>query len=133
MSSLLGGEVQMEFSPVGAVTPHIKSGRLRALAVTSAEPSLLVPGLPTLAESGIPNYQSVMATGFFAPANTSQAIISRLNQDLVRTLHLPDSKQKLSSSGVESIGTSPETFAAAVKLEMARMGKVIKDAGIRGE
>ncbi len=132
INALIAGEVQLVFPSAAAVSPHIKSGKLRALAVTSAEPSALAPGLPAVAAT-VPGYEALQMYGVFAPAKTPDAIIRRLNQEIVRVLNRPDIKQKFLSSGAETIGNSPEEFAATIKTDMARMGKVIKDAGIREE
>ena len=133
INGLLRGEVQLSFPTAAAVASHVKSGRLRALAVTSAEPSALVPGLPTVAASGLPGYESEVTSGVFAPAKTPEAIVKRLNQEIVRLLNQPDIKQKFFDSGVEIVGSSPEQLAAKIKSDIARLGKVIKDAGIRAE
>lgn len=128
---LMSGEVQLFFANAGAVAPHMKSGRLRALAVTSAQPSALLPGLPTVAAGGLPGYELVSVQGIFAPARTPAAIIQRLNQEIVPFLQRPDTKERFLAAGVESLGSTPEELAATVKSEMDRLGKVIREAGIR--
>lgn len=133
LNALLGGQVQLMFATSVAVAPHIKSGRLRALAVTSAEPSALVPGLPTLAASGLPGYESVAMFGVFAPAKTPATLISQLNREIVRVLNRAEVKERVFNAGSEAVGSSPEKFAAAMRAEIAKMGKVIRDAGIRDE
>ena len=130
---LIGGQVQMMFATAGSVASHMKSGTLRALAVTSAQPSELLPGLPAVAASGLPGYESVSIYGVFAPAKTPPAIINRLNREILVLLKRTDVREKFLSSGVETVGSSPEQLAAIVKSEMARLGKVIKDAGLRVE
>ncbi|OGA38481.1 MAG: hypothetical protein A3G24_13265 [Betaproteobacteria bacterium RIFCSPLOWO2_12_FULL_62_13] len=133
MTSLVSGEVQLEFATGGSVAQYLKMGKLRALAVTSAQPSPLIPGVPTIAASGVPGYESVGMTGMLAPAKTPGTIISRLSHEIVRVVNQPDVKQKFADSGVEAIGNSPEEFAAKMKLEIARWSKIFKDAGIRAE
>jgi tripartite-type tricarboxylate transporter receptor subunit TctC len=133
MAALMSGEVQLEFVATGAVAPHVKSGRLRPLAVTGAERSVLAPGLPTIAASGVPGYESASTYAIFAPAKTPASLISRLNQEIVRVLYAGDAKDRLFNSGMEAVGSSPEKLAATIKSEMSRMGKVIKDAGIKTE
>jgi len=133
LNDLLGGQVQLMFSPASPAMPHVKSGRLRALAVTSLQPSALLPGVPTVASSGVPGYESSTIVGILAPAKTPDAIINRLNQAIVRSLNTPDVKQKSLNAGMEVVGSTPEQFAATMKSEMARLGKVIKDTGIRAE
>ena len=130
---LLGGRVQIMFANAASVSPHIKTERLRALAVTSAQPSALVPGLPTIAASGLPGYEAITMYGVFAPAATPPAIISRLNQEIVKALRRPDIKEKFFGAGVETVGSPPDQLSAAMKSEMTVMGKLIRDAGIRDE
>ena len=132
LTAVVGGEIQLEFASVAATAPHIKAGRLRALAVTSAQPSALAPDLPTVAAT-LPGFESAGMTGMFAPAKTPAAIINRLNQELVQVLNRADVKEKVFNAGAEIGGNSPQQFAAAIKSEMGRLGKVIKDAGIRVE
>jgi tripartite-type tricarboxylate transporter receptor subunit TctC len=133
INALVAGEVQLAFATPGSVAPHIASGRLRALAITSAQPSPLLPGLPTIAASGVPGYEAASIVGAFAPAKTPAATINRLNQEFVRVLNRPDVKERFVKVGVETVGSTPEEFGAKVKSEMARMGKVIQEAGIREE
>ena len=131
ITSLISGETQLYITDTGLVAPHVKSGKLRALAVTSAAPSALAPGLPTVAASGVPGYEAVAMTGIWAPAKTPGAIIARLNQEIVRVLNLPDVKEKFLNAGAEVVGSSPEQLAATIKSEIAKISKVIKDAGIK--
>jgi tripartite-type tricarboxylate transporter receptor subunit TctC len=128
--ALVGGEVHLMFSGLGSVAPHLKSGRLRALAVATSRPSALVPGLPTVAAAGVPGYEAASIIGMFAPAKTPATIIHLLNQEIVRALNRADVKELFLNSGAEVVGSSPEEFAATIKSDMARLGKVIKDAGI---
>ena len=131
VSAVLGGEVRVMFANTAVAAPHVKSGKLRALAVTSTQPSALAPGVPTVATSGLPGYESVSIYGMLAPAKTPAAIISRLNQEVVRFLVTPQVKEKFLQSGVEVVASSPKEFAAAIKSDMTTLGKVIKEAGIR--
>ena len=133
VTALIGGEVTLIFSAAAATAPHVKSGRLKALAVTSAQPSALAPGLPTVAASGLPGYEALALIAVFAPAKTPAAQINRLNQEFVRALNEADSKERFFNAGMEVIGNSPEQTAAMVGVEMSKWGKVIKDAGIRVE
>ena len=111
----------------------LKSGKVRALAVTSSEPSATFPGLPTVAAAGLPGYEALIVYGMLAPAHTPAAVIGRLNRETVAVLRRPDVREKFVNFGVESFGSTPEEFAALLKSDLARMGKVIKDAGIRVE
>ena len=133
VAALAAGEVQVTIMDAPSAAPFVKSGRLRSLAVTSAAPSALAPGLPTVSASGLPGYEFVGLTGMLAPAKTPPAIINRLNQEVVRVLNLPDVKEKLLNIGSEVIGGTPEQFAAALKSDVATLSKVIKDAGIKAE
>jgi tripartite-type tricarboxylate transporter receptor subunit TctC len=131
LNDLVGGQVQLMFATAGSVSPHIKSGRLRAIAVTSAEPSILAPGLPTVAASGLPGYESISIYGVFAPARTPAPIISQLNRAIVAVLNMPDVRERFFNVGVETVGSTPEQYAATIRADIARMSKVIRDAGIQ--
>jgi len=102
------------------------------LAVTSAKPSPLVPGLPAIA-ADLPGFESVSIYGLFAPAKTPPAIVNKLHEEVVRALNRPDVKEKFLASGQEAISSTPEEYSALIKEDMARMGKVIKAAGIHEE
>jgi tripartite-type tricarboxylate transporter receptor subunit TctC len=130
---LLSGEVQMVFGSAGAVMSHAKSGKLRALAVTSPQPSILVPGLTTVSAAGLPGFEIGTIFGFFAPGKTPEAVVRRLNQEIVRFVNTADTKEKFIGLGVEPVGSSPEELTATMKAEMSRLGKVIKNAGITAE
>jgi tripartite-type tricarboxylate transporter receptor subunit TctC len=132
-AELIGGHVQLSFGTGGTVAPHVKAGKLRALAVTSQSRSVVFPELPTVAESGVPGYEAVQILGVFAPAKTPVPIITRLNQEIVRAVNQSDIKAKLLNSGVESVGSSPAQFAANIKIDMDKWGKLIRDTGIRAE
>ena len=131
INALIGGEVQLSFPSAASVAPHVKSNRLRALAVTSAEPSPLAPGLPTVAASGLPGYESVGMTALFAPAKTPAAIIGRLNEELVRFLRTAEAKETFFNNGVEAESSTPEQLAAAMKSDIAKWGKLIREIGLR--
>jgi tripartite-type tricarboxylate transporter receptor subunit TctC len=118
------------FANAGSVAAHLQSGRLKALAVTSAKPTPLLPGLPTIAAGGLPSYEMVSIQGIFAPAGTPDAVVARLNRELIPFLRRADTKEKFFAAGVESIGGTPDELAATVNTEIARLGKVIKAAGI---
>lgn len=133
LSAMVAGQVHVSFGSAGSAMPHIKSGRLRALAVTSAQPTALAPGLPTVASAGLPGYEAVVINGIHVPAKTPSAIIIRLNQEIVRVLNHADVKERFFQSGSDVIGSAPAESLAKIKSEIARMGKVIKDAGIRAE
>jgi tripartite-type tricarboxylate transporter receptor subunit TctC len=133
MADLIGGHVQLTLGTPAQLMPHIKSDRVRALAVASLKPSALFPGLPTISESGVPGFESGVITGIFATARTPEPIINRLNAEIVRYFSAAETKQRLLNMGVEAVGSSPEALAAAIKVDMAKWGKLIKDAGIRAD
>jgi tripartite-type tricarboxylate transporter receptor subunit TctC len=111
----------------------LQSGKVRALAVTTAQRSALFPALPTVAESGVPGYEAASINGMFAPAGTPAAIIARINAEVSKLFARPDVKEKFTNIGVEAVASSPEEFSATVKAEIARMGKMIRAAGLRDE
>jgi len=134
ISAMIGNEVQMAIFDAGLIAPHAKAGRLRALAVTSTEPSELAPGLPTMAASGLPGYESIGMTGIFAVGRTvPQPIIGRLNEEIRRFLDKPEIREQFLKSGVEMVASSPEEFAAAIRADVVKTGKLIKDIGLKVE
>ncbi len=132
LNGLIAGETQIMFPNVGSVMTHMKSGRVRALGVSSAQPSALAPGLPTIA-SVVPGYEFVAVICLYAPAKTPRAIVEQLNREAARVLKAPDVKERLFNAGNEVVANSAAEFAAYMKADMQKMGKVIKDAGIRAE
>jgi hypothetical protein len=131
LTDLIGGQIHLTFATASSVTPHLKSGRLRGLGVSSAKPSPLLPGLTTIAAAGLPGYESSSLQGVFAPAGVPAPNLQKLSQEITRYLHSNDAREKFLAVGVETVGSTPEQFTAAMKAEMSRMGKVIRDAGIR--
>src|SRR4051794_31434009 len=130
LNDLLGGEVQLLFGTVVALVPHIQSGRLRALAVTGRKRSALIPDVPTLRESGLPEYEAGSWYGIEAPAGTPRPIIEQLNAVIVKALRQPDVAKRLAAEGAEVVGSTPEEFGAHIKSELARVEKVVRAAGI---
>lgn len=133
VNDLIAARVHIMFPSIAAVISNVRAGKLRALAVTSTEPSGLLPGVPTVAGSGYPDYEAVSSHALFAPAGTPSAVIQRIHQEAVHALQRADVKDKLFQIGVDVAGSSPEQLAATMKSEMARMGKLIRDKGIRAE
>lgn len=131
--ALLSGEVDVVFSDMAVVLPHVNAGKLRALAVTSAKPTPLVPGVPSIAESGVPGFAMVAWWGVLAPAGTPQPIITQLNTELVRILQLPDVKKSFAALGVDNIFSTPEEFAKLIQAEVVQYAKLIKDVGLKME
>ena len=132
ITAVVSGEVQVAIVPPATAAPHVKSGRLRTLAVTSAEPSSLLPDVATLASS-LPGYEFVGVAGLWAPANTPAAIIELLNREVVRALNRPDVRTLFLNRGLEIVAGSPAQFAATIRSDMARIGKLIKDAAIKAD
>lgn len=128
---VIAGQVPVMFNNPASIMPHLKAGRLRAIAVSSAERSPLLPALPTLAESGVPGFEVRSWHGAFAPAATPRDIVNRLNADIVQALRQPDIKERFASQGVELVGNKPEEFAAFLQKEHAKWSKVVKASGAR--
>ena len=131
INALMAGEVQIMFCNATIAAPHIKAGKVRALAVGSPERSALLPDLPTLAASGLPGFESVVAQGIVLPARTPPPLVSRISQEIARVLNKADVKERHFSIGVETVASSPEEFAATIRKDIERWGRVIKEAGIR--
>lgn len=130
LTALLGNEVQLTFSNLFVAQPHISAGRMRALAITSAERSKVRPEWPTVAESGLPDYQTGLWFGFMAPAATPNAIVRRLNQELVSILTSPEIVNNIRSQGGDVVAGTPEAFSKVLREDIARYGKIIRAAGI---
>jgi tripartite-type tricarboxylate transporter receptor subunit TctC len=127
---LIGGRVQIMFPNGPSVAPHLKSGKLRPLAVTTVRPSPLFPGLPTVAASGVPGYEAALVTAVFAPAHAPQAIVDRLNAEILRVLKQPEVRETLFNAGMEVTGSSPRELTAEMQADVARLAKVVKAGGI---
>ena len=130
MTALLAGEVNMMFNGLSAALPQVKAGRLRALAVGGDKRSTLLPDLPTVAESGL-QFNTSGWYGLLGPAGMSRVLVTQLRNDTLRALAAPETKERLSALAVETIGSTPEEFAALLKQEYAQWGKVVKAAGIK--
>jgi tripartite-type tricarboxylate transporter receptor subunit TctC len=133
MIDLLGGNIQLIFATAASAVGHIKSGKIRALAVTTLKRSPLVPDLPAVAETGLKGFEANNWYGVMVPANTSRAIIMRLNKDISTALLTPDIKEVLFKQGLDSAPESPEAFGAYIKSELAKWAKVVKAAGLKAE
>ena len=130
--AIVGGQVQLLFQSKSGVDPHIKAGRLKALAVTGAQPSPLNPGLPPVAAT-VPGFEISGITGIYAPAKTPAAIINQLNREIVRFLKSPEGTEKFTLKGDDIVGSSPQELVTKIKTEIAKYSKLIKDAGIKVE
>ena len=133
VTDLLAGEVALMFSPSSTVLPHVKSGRLRALAVTTATRLPSLPNLPTVAESGLKGYETITWFGFVAPAKTPPAIVTRLNTEIVKVLALPEVRNPFAIQGIEVIGGTPEQFASYIRDEITKWAKVIRLSGAKAD
>lgn len=131
MQDLLAGNVQVMFATVASAIGQIKSGKVRAIALTGAKRTSLLPDVPTIAESGLPEYVVNNWYGVFVPAGTSKEIVARLNADIGKALDAPDSKERLLQSGIEVAPSSPDAFARYVQSETQKWAKVVKDAGAK--
>jgi len=131
LNDVVSGRVEVMFATATSAAPHVSAGRLRALAVTTAQPSAVAPGLPTVAAAGLPGYASESTLGLFAPAATPAAIIARLNSETIAVLSAAETREKLLKSGIDVLTSTPAGFAQLIRNDMARSGKVIRAAGIR--
>jgi tripartite-type tricarboxylate transporter receptor subunit TctC len=133
VTDLVGGRLQLMFENLPTVLPHIRSARLKALAVGTKARSALVPEYPTIVEAGVPGYEASTAFGVLAPAKTPAAVIGRLNRELVKILHSAGVKERLSAQGLEPVGGTPQQYTAHLKEELAKYGRIIKNTGIKLE
>ncbi|HEX6004646.1 MAG TPA: tripartite tricarboxylate transporter substrate binding protein [Burkholderiales bacterium] len=128
---VVSGEAQLMFAIMQAGLPHVKAGKLRALAVSGSKRSQSAPDVPTIAESGVPGYEFVSWNGVHVPAGTPKSIVTKIQADLVKVVALPDVRARMASLGMEVAGSTPEELGALVKSDITKWGKVIKEAGVR--
>ena len=131
--ALISGQVEVGLMSVSAAMPHIKSGKLRGMGVTSTQRSALAPDLPTISEAGVAGYEVSTWHGVLAPAGTPREIIARLNDESVKLLTLPDVQERLRVADSVVIGSTPEQFAAHIRSDIAKWAKVIQLSGARAE
>ena len=131
VTDMLGGQVDLMFDSITSARPHILSGKLRALGVTSAKRSATLPGVPTIAEAGVPGYEVSPWFAVFAPAGTPAAIVNKINAALIDAMKQPDTVAKFETIGAEPIGTTPQQLATHLDKELARWGALIKERNIR--
>jgi tripartite-type tricarboxylate transporter receptor subunit TctC len=129
-TDLLGGQITMSFDTITPVLPHIKAGKLRALAVTTSKRSPALPDVPTLDESGLKGFNLGTWFGILAPANTPREVVVRLNAEIVKIVNAPDFKKKMEDIGADPIGNTPEQMAKQIKDDTERFAKLVKDAGV---
>jgi tripartite-type tricarboxylate transporter receptor subunit TctC len=130
LTALLSGEVQLMFASP-AILPQVRSDKLLPLAVTSAKRSLALPEVSTIAESGVPGYETASWYGMLAPTRTPRTIIDRLNREIVKIMEVPDLRARLASEGADPVGNSPDEFTEYIKLEIARWSRIVKQARIQ--
>ena len=133
LTDVIAGQAQLMFATSASVIPYIKSGRLRALAVTTAQRSASVPDLPTVSEAGVPGFEATTWHGVVVPAATPAPLVERLNADIVRVLRMRDLRERLESLGAEVAPGTPRDFAEYIAREIPKWAKVVKDSGARAE
>lgn len=131
ITDLMSGQVQMLVTTISSIGSHLNSGRVRALGVTSPKPSPFAPGLPSIAESGLPGYEAQIWWGLFAPAGTPRPVIDRLNQEMRSMLQTADIKEKLAREGADAVLTTPDEFTAMLRASIATWRKVVKEGNIK--
>ncbi len=131
VNDVIGGQVELMFSPIPIAMPHVKSGRLRMLAVTGARRWRTLPEVPTVAEAGVPGYEATGWYGIVLPARTPIAVVLRLNQEIVKVLALAEVRQQFASFELEPIGSSPEQMTSHVNAELSKWAKVVRDAKLQ--
>ena len=133
LNDLVGGQIQLMLENIPSTLPFVKSGKLRALAVSGNKRSPLVPDLPTLDESGLRGYEIVGWNGLFFPAGTSPAIVKTIHSQTVNMLAQPDVKERLARLGAEAVGNSPAEFAAFIRAEIGKWARIVKQAGLKAQ
>lgn len=131
LNDVIGGRVQLMFATANASKGHLAAGRLRAVGVTTAQPTRLMPGLPTIASAGLPGYESAATIGAFTRAGTPPAVIGLLHREIAQFLQRPDITERLFNAGIDVVASTPQEFAELIRTEMKVKGKIIRDAGIR--
>jgi tripartite-type tricarboxylate transporter receptor subunit TctC len=133
ITDLIGGQIPFAFESMIPVIPHVKGGKLRALAVSSVKRSALLKDVPTVAESGVPNFEATAWYGVVAPAGVPKDIIAKLNGEMLRVLKLPDIRERLAEMGSDFVGGTPEQFGQLIKSEIVKWGKVVRESGARAD
>src|SRR5216684_1929955 len=133
MNDVLSGEVHLVVIGIPAAAPHIKAGKLRALALIAPQRSPALPEVPTAAEAGLPNFEVTTWYGILAPAGTPKTIVARLNAELVRIMHAPELKERLAAMATDPATSTPEEFGDYIKREIAKWGEVVRQAGLKAD
>ena len=133
LTDLIGGQVQLIFDSMPSAMPHVKSGKIRALAVTTAKRSPTVPDLPTIAESGVPGFDISTWYGVWAPAGTPKDIVNKVSAEIAKALQQPAVRERLAALGAEPVGNTPEEFAAYCQSELAKWSKIVRESGAKAD
>jgi tripartite-type tricarboxylate transporter receptor subunit TctC len=133
MNDVLSGQIHLVVIGIPAAAPHIKSGRLRALAVVAPQRSAVLPDVPTVAEAGLPKFEVTTWYGILAPAGTPRTVVVRLNADLVKIMHAPDLKERLDALATDPVTSTPEEFAGLIQREIVKWGEVVREAGLKAD
>jgi tripartite-type tricarboxylate transporter receptor subunit TctC len=133
MQDVLAGNVHLVFIGIPAAAPHIKAGKLRALALVAPQRSSALPEVPTVAEAGLRDFEVTTWYGVLAPAGTPRNVVTRLNAELGKIMHSPELKEKLAATGTEPLTSTPEEFADYIKREIAKWGEVVRKAGVKAD
>jgi len=133
LNDVIAGQIPVMFAGTPGALPHVRAGRLRALAIASGQRSAAAPAIPTVDESGVPGFRYAAWVGYLAPAGTPGEIVARLNADIIRAINAPDVREKFAAVGFETQTSTPEEFAQMIEREIARMAKLVREAGIKAE
>jgi tripartite-type tricarboxylate transporter receptor subunit TctC len=131
VTDLLGGQVSLGIVALSASLPHVRTGKLTALGVTSLKRTVFAPDVPTIAESGFPGYEVEFWMGVMAPSATPREIVTRLNSEIVKILQMPDVRERFHSQGFEIYSSTPQQFSAYIKAEIQKWAKVVKESGAK--
>jgi tripartite-type tricarboxylate transporter receptor subunit TctC len=133
VTDLIGGQVHLMFAIIQSSLPYVKSGKLKALGISSVKPSAAAPGVPSMAESGLPGYEFISWNGVHVPAGTPKPIVTKLHGELIKALAQADIKERMFNLGMEPAGNTPEEFAVLVRNDIAKWGKVIRESGVKAD
>jgi tripartite-type tricarboxylate transporter receptor subunit TctC len=133
VTDLIGGQVHLMFAIIQSSLPYVKSGKLKALGISSVKPSAAAPGVPSMAESGLPGYEFISWNGVHVPAGTPKPIVTKLHGELIKALAQADVKERMFNLGMEPAGNTPEEFAVLVRNDIAKWGKVIRESGVKAD
>jgi tripartite-type tricarboxylate transporter receptor subunit TctC len=133
VADLVGGQVPMMFANLPVILPHVKAGKLRALAISSPQRSPLAPEYPTVAESGLPGFDIATWNGLYAPSAIPRELGIRISADTAKVVGMADVRDRMVNQGIDPVGSTPDVHLARVKAEFGRIGRIVKEAGIRGD